>query len=167
MAFLVLLLAFLLFYIAKLMYQSITDQRSTKSRGSQLPPGPVPWPVVGCMPEMLSRRPAFRWILGWMKEMDTDIACFRLGNVHVIPVTCPKIAQEFLKKQDAIFTSRPLSMASRILSSGYITAVMSPYGESWKKMRKVLISEVISPARHRWLHDKRAKEADNLVRCIY
>ncbi|XP_031375641.1 tyrosine N-monooxygenase-like [Punica granatum] len=163
MAFVVLPLAFLLFYIAKLMYQGITDQRSTKSRGAQLPPGPVPWPVVGCMPKMLRRRPAFRWILGWMKEMDTDIACFCLGNMHVIPVTCPKIAQEFLKKQDAIFASRPLSMASRILSSGYITAVMSPYGESWKKMRKVLISEVISPARHRWLHDKRTKEADNLV----
>lgn len=99
-----------------------------------------------------------------MKEMETDIACFRLGNVHVIPVTCPEIAREFLKKQDAAFASRPLSVAAHTLSGGYKTAVMTPYGEIWKKMRKVLASEIISPARHRQLQEKRAEEADNLVR---
>ncbi|PKI35974.1 hypothetical protein CRG98_043635 [Punica granatum] len=48
--------------------------------------------------------------------MDTEIACFRFGNVHVIPVTCPAIAQEFLKKQDAVFAMRPLSVAAGTFS---------------------------------------------------
>ncbi|PKI72732.1 hypothetical protein CRG98_006869 [Punica granatum] len=116
---------------------------------------------------MLRSESPFRWILSWMKEMDTNIACFRLGNVHVIPVTCPKIALEFLRKQDAVFASRPLSIASHTFSGGYKTAILSPYGESWKKMKKVLASEVLSLSRHQWLHDKRAEEADNLVRYIY
>ncbi|XP_048128532.1 tyrosine N-monooxygenase-like [Rhodamnia argentea] len=133
----------------------------------QLPPGPSPWPIIGCVPEMLRQKPTFRWIHRLMKEMDTNIACIRLGNVHVIPVTCPEIAREFLTKHDAKFSSRPPSMASRTCSGGYLTAILTPYGTQWKKMRRVLVSEIISPARRRWLKDRRTEEADNLVKYIY
>ncbi|CAL9026699.1 unnamed protein product [Prunus brigantina] len=64
-----------------------------------LPPGPSPWPIVGCLPEMWRNRPAHRWIHSLMKKLNTDIACIRLGNVHVIPVTSPEIAREFLKRK--------------------------------------------------------------------
>ncbi|KAK3436880.1 hypothetical protein EUGRSUZ_E03537 [Eucalyptus grandis] len=116
---------------------------------------------------MLRNKPAARWILRWMEEMDTEISCFRIGNTNVIPVTDPKIAREFLKKQDATFMSRPISMAAWAFSGGYMTTVMSPYGEQWKKMRRVLTSEIICPARHKWLHDKRAEEADNLLKHVF
>jgi tyrosine N-monooxygenase len=132
-----------------------------------LPPGPVPWPVVGNLPEMVLNKPAFRWIHKMMKEMGTDIACVKLGGIHVISITCPKIAQEVLKKQDAVFASRPCTFASETFSGGYRNAVLSPYGNQWKKMRRVLTSEIICPSRHRWLHDKRADEADNLTRYVY
>ncbi|TVU44164.1 hypothetical protein EJB05_03599, partial [Eragrostis curvula] len=132
-----------------------------------LPPGPVPWPVVGNLPEMMLNKPAFRWIHLMMKEMGTDIACVKLGGVHVISITCPKIAQEVLKKQDANFASRPLTFASSTFSGGYRNAVLSPFGDQWKKMRRVLTSEIICPSRHKWLHDKRADEADNITRYVY
>ncbi|BFG38831.1 hypothetical protein CerSpe_251050 [Prunus speciosa] len=48
-----------------------------------LPPGPSPWPIVGCLPEMWRNRPAHRWIHSLMKKLNIDIACIRLGNVHV------------------------------------------------------------------------------------
>ncbi|XP_020198375.1 tyrosine N-monooxygenase-like [Aegilops tauschii subsp. strangulata] len=132
-----------------------------------LPPGPVPWPVVGNLPEMMLNKPAFRWIHHMMKEMGTDIACVRLGSVHVVSITCPKIAREVLKKQDANFASRPLTFASATFSGGYRNAVLSPFGDQWKKMRRVLTSEIVCPSRHRWLHDRRADEADNLTRYVH
>ncbi|KAF8018594.1 hypothetical protein BT93_H3475 [Corymbia citriodora subsp. variegata] len=132
-----------------------------------LPPGPMPWPVVGCAPAMLRNKPVFRWIHRVMEEMNTEIACICLGMTHVIPISCPKIAQEFLRKQDSMFASRPVTMASGTFSSGYLTTALSPYGEQWKKMRRVLVSEVVCPARHKWLHDKRAGEADNLVKHVF
>jgi len=133
-----------------------------------LPPGPMPWPLVGNLPEMLfSGKPAFRWIHLVMEKTGTDIACVKLGGVHVIPVTCPKIAREVLKEQDANFASRPLTMASRTFSRGYTDAAMSPYGEQWRKMRRVLASEIVCLSRHKWLHGKRADEADNLTRYVY
>jgi hypothetical protein len=77
----------------------------------KLPPGPKPWPIVGNLPEMLANNSPTRWIYKVMEEMNTEIACNRLGNVHVIPVTCPIIAHEFLKKNDAILASRPISIS--------------------------------------------------------
>ncbi|CAD6207661.1 unnamed protein product [Miscanthus lutarioriparius] len=90
--------------------------------------------------------------------MGTDIACVKLGGVHVVSITCPEIAREVLRKQDANFISRPLTFASETFSGGYRNAVLSPYGDQWKKMRRVLTSEIICPSRHAWLHDKRADE---------
>jgi tyrosine N-monooxygenase len=84
-----------------------------------------------------------------------------------VSITCPEIAREVLRKQDANFISRPLTFASETFSGGYRNAVLSPYGDQWKKMRRVLTSEIICPSRHAWLHDKRVDEADNLTRYVY
>ncbi|GMN59752.1 hypothetical protein TIFTF001_028844 [Ficus carica] len=116
---------------------------------------------------MWRNRPAYRWIHRLMRELDTDIACVRLGNSHVIAVSSPEIAREFLKKHDAVFASRPVTMATRILSHGFIATVVVPWGEQWRKMRRVLVSEVFNQSRVRWLLDKRNEEADNLVRFLY
>ncbi|PUZ60231.1 hypothetical protein GQ55_4G107200 [Panicum hallii var. hallii] len=158
-----LLLMVMLVYVV----QTLVPRRKSTCT-APLPPGPTPWPVVGNLPEMLlSGKPAFRWIHQVMEKTGTDIACVKLGGVHVIPVTCPNIAREVLKRQDANFASRPLTLASRTFSRGYTDAAMSPYGEQWSKMRRVLASEIVCPSRHKWLHDKRAEEADNLTRYVY
>ncbi|MBA0775845.1 hypothetical protein Gotri_010944 [Gossypium trilobum] len=102
-----------------------------------------------------------------MKELDTDIACIRLANTHVISVTSPEIAREFLKKHDAVFASSPVTMATEYSSRGFLTIAVVPWGDQWKKMRKVMASEIITAARLRSLLDKRTEEVDNLVRFIY
>ncbi|KAI3964022.1 hypothetical protein MKX01_014303 [Papaver californicum] len=128
-----------------------------------LPPGPSPWPILGSIPALLRNKPRYKWILGLMKEMNTEIACIRLGNVHVIPLTSPELAQEFLKKQDAVFVSRPRTMATEHLSRGFLTTAVTPWGNQWKKMRRVMTSELVSHARLEWLLGKRNEEANNLV----
>ncbi|CAN1247934.1 Valine N-monooxygenase 1 [Linum perenne] len=99
-----------------------------------------------------------------MKDMNTDICLIRLGGTNIIPVLDPTIAREILKKQDAIFADRPVKdLGSHIISGGYLTTAVVPCNSQWWKMRKVMTNEIVSPARLKWLHDKRAEEADNLV----
>ncbi|KAK8717812.1 hypothetical protein V6N13_045066 [Hibiscus sabdariffa] len=155
-------ITFALCYIFKPKWQA----KLQKAKQPSLPPGPKPWPIVGNLPELIKckrKTSVSHWIHTFMKEMDTGIACIRLGNVHVIPVTCPEIGLEFLRKHDAVFASRPLTMASGVLSKGHLTTIFSPLGDQWKKMRRVMASEVLSQERHRWLYEKRVEEANNLV----
>ncbi|KAJ8649811.1 hypothetical protein MRB53_002834 [Persea americana] len=151
-----------LFFLLQFLSEKHKDQRSPP-----LPPGPKPWPIVGNLTELVMNKPAFRWILRLMKEMNTEIACIKLGNVHVIPVTCPEIGCEFLKKQDAIFASRPLTMGSEYISRRFLSVATAPLGDQWKRMRRVVTSEVLNPTRLRWLVNRRVEEADNLVRYLY
>ncbi|KAG6399612.1 hypothetical protein SASPL_141093 [Salvia splendens] len=75
-----------------------------------------------------------------MQTSKTEIACFRLGSVHVITVTSPQLARQFFKEHDAIFSSRPETMSTRLTTNGYLTAVP---------------------------HQPRCEEADHLVRYVY
>ncbi|XP_041006538.1 tryptophan N-monooxygenase CYP79A68-like [Juglans microcarpa x Juglans regia] len=132
-----------------------------------LPPGPTPWPIVGNLPELWRNKPAFRWIHGLLESLNTEIACIRLGGVHVIPVTSPELAREFLKKHDIVFASRPLFMSNKYASRGFKSTALVPWGDQWKKMKKLVASEIINSKTTRWLLNKRTEEADNLVRFIY
>ncbi|KAJ1698725.1 hypothetical protein LUZ63_007237 [Rhynchospora breviuscula] len=99
--------------------------------------------------------------------MKIDIACVRFGDVHVIPVVSPKIALEVLRKMDATFASRPTSFAAYRFSRGYKSAVLSPYGDQWKKMRKILMSQIVCPKRHDFFLEMRTEEADHLFNYVY
>ncbi|KAK7290348.1 hypothetical protein RIF29_04694 [Crotalaria pallida] len=116
---------------------------------------------------MLANKPAPSWMHNLMKEMNTEIACFRLGNVHVIPVTCPSIAREFLRKNDVAFASRPITIATDIIGSGYVATIFGTNGEQWKKMKKVLTNDLFSSLKHQWLQQKMNEEADNLMFYMY
>nr|XP_016434945.1 PREDICTED: isoleucine N-monooxygenase 2-like [Nicotiana tabacum] len=133
-----------------------------------LPPGPKPWPVFGCIPQMvLNKKPAFEWIHKLMEEMNTEIACIRLGNVHVIPVTSPELACLFLKNQDSIFSSSPICMYANLVSNGCLTSLFLPMGDQWMKMRRILPSHVLSATSFQWLPRKRDEEADHIIRFVY
>ncbi|ANM66727.1 cytochrome P450, family 79, subfamily B, polypeptide 2 [Arabidopsis thaliana] len=156
--------AFVAITLVMLLKKLMTDPNKKKP---YLPPGPTGWPIIGMIPTMLKSRPVFRWLHSIMKQLNTEIACVKLGNTHVITVTCPKIAREILKQQDALFASRPLTYAQKILSNGYKTCVITPFGDQFKKMRKVVMTELVCPARHRWLHQKRSEENDHLTAWVY
>ncbi|KDP45691.1 hypothetical protein JCGZ_17298 [Jatropha curcas] len=88
-------------------------------------------------------------------------------NVHVIPVTCPKISCEILKAQDANFDTRPISMSNRFTSKGYLTIALTTFGDQWKKMRTVLVTEMLSTAKQQRFYGTRVEEANHLVRFVY
>ena len=137
-----------------------------KSKQRVHSPGPTLWPMVGNLPELWRNKLAFQWIHGPMTELNTKIACVRLKGVHVIPVTSPEISWEFLTQYDSIFASRPLTMGSKYSTRGFKAMALVPWTDHWKKMRKVVASNVINPTLL-WLPHKRTEEADNLVRFVH
>jgi len=162
---LIILVIFSITFLKGLGSHHLLEKR--KKQELPLPPGPKPWPIIGNLPEMLANRPTFRWIHNLMKEMNTQIACIQLGNIHVIPITCPTIAREFLRKQDATFASRPTTMTASLISRGYLTTALVPFGEQWKKMKRIVSHDLLSTTIHHQLQHKRLQEANSLVFYIY
>ncbi|KAJ1410166.1 Cytochrome P450 [Sesbania bispinosa] len=58
-------------------------------------------------------------------------------------------------------------MATDIISGGYLTIAITPFGEQWEKMKKIFVNKLFSPLQHKWLQDKRNEEADNLIFYVY
>ncbi|XP_022988080.1 isoleucine N-monooxygenase 1-like [Cucurbita maxima] len=144
-------------------------RKHSNGKAAELPPGPKPWPLVGCLPTMLATNlPTYKWIHAVMKQFNTEIACIRLGSNYIIPVASQEIALEFLKTYDAIFASRPpVSNAVDILNGRCVTTIFAPMGEQWRKMRRILALEVLNPSTlHRMLGHRNA-EADTLLRYIF
>ncbi|KAK8289850.1 hypothetical protein V6Z12_D07G220600 [Gossypium hirsutum] len=103
-------------------------QRAQKPEQPSLLPGPKPWPIVGNLPELI------------INKKKTSVSL----DTHL----------QFLRKQDAIFASISLTMATDVLSKGTY---------QWRKMKRVMVNVMLSQERHRWLHEKRVEEADSLV----
>ncbi|TYK07875.1 phenylalanine N-monooxygenase-like isoform X2 [Cucumis melo var. makuwa] len=103
-----------------------------------------------------------------MKQLNTEIACFHLGsNTHIIIVTSPELALEFLKTHDSTFASRPIASTTEILSCGFLSTVLSPMGDQWKKMKRILASHVLNPSTLHQMRGQRIKEADALLHYIF
>ncbi|EOA34443.1 hypothetical protein CARUB_v10021979mg [Capsella rubella] len=129
----------------------------------KLPPCPRGFPIIGNLVGMLRNRPTSKWLLRVMYDMKTDIACFRFGRVHVIVITSDVIAREVVREKDAVFADRPDSYSAKYISGGYNGVVFDEYGERQKKMKKVMLSELMSTKALNLLLKARNLESDNLL----
>ncbi|KAL6177132.1 hypothetical protein ACLB2K_048658 [Fragaria x ananassa] len=67
-----------------------------------------------------------------------------LGTKLGIVVSSPSLVKEVVRDQDTIFAYRDLTVAARILSYGGSDIVFGTYGPDWRRMRKVLVSQMLS-----------------------
>nr|QWK52436.1 cytochrome P450 79C2-1 [Isatis tinctoria] len=140
--------------------------RPKKPKG-ELPPGPTGWPIIGNLFQMLMNQPSHLWIHHVMDDMQTEIACFRFAGVHVVTVTSSEIAREVLREKDEALADRADSYSSNLISHGYKDIIFSSYGKSWKLMKKVMVTKLMSPTTLNKTLGDRTLEADNIVTYVF
>jgi cytochrome P450 len=94
------------------------------------------------------------------------IMYLRMGSFPLVVVSSAEAAHEFLKVQDKVWSSRPPSIATRLISYNYKGIVSTPYGPHWRHMRKICRLELFSIKRIESFRESRTKEFSRMVRSI-
>ena len=84
-------------------------------RRGLLPPGPLPFPVVGNIPHlMMAGATQHRYLAGLAKKYG-PIFLLRLASTPMIVVSSPSLARMLLHTHDKTFASRPRSPQAKLL----------------------------------------------------
>ncbi|KDO62264.1 hypothetical protein CISIN_1g0110961mg, partial [Citrus sinensis] len=155
------LLAILLSALAVL---KLEKRSQTNNRISNPPPGPWKLPVIGNLYQLAGSLPHHG--LRDLSKKYGPLMLLQLGEVPTIIVSSPEVAKEVMKTHDVVFASRPHFPAAQILSYNYRDIIFSSYGDSWKQLRKICVSELLSAKRVQSFQSIREAEVSDLINWI-
>lgn len=131
-----------------------------------LPPGPWKLPIVGSLHHLLGAKLAHRAL--WdLAKIHGPIMHLQLGQISTVVVTCGKVAKEFFKNHDISIASRPDNiMAANVILYGPADMLFAPFGDYYKKLRRLFVMELMSPKRVQSYQSARYVETMDLMRIV-
>ena len=130
----------------------------------KLPLGPWKLPIIGNLHNLIGSLPHHS--LRELSKKYEPIMHLQIGEVSTIVVSSRRMAREVLKTHDLSFAQRPQLLAAKIVAHGDMNIAFSPYGEYWKQMKTVLVSELLTAKRVESFSLIREEEVVGLVESI-
>ncbi|KAJ8754691.1 hypothetical protein K2173_010782 [Erythroxylum novogranatense] len=138
--------------------------RALKKSSQKLPPGPPTLPIIGNLHQMIGDAPHRR--MGDLAKKYGPIMKLQLGEVTSVVICSPEIFETLTKTYDIVFANRPFVYAADILLYGSSDVAFAPYGEYWRQVRKIFITEMLSAKRVKSFKSMREEEVSKLVKAI-
>ncbi|KAF3621520.1 putative histidine kinase CKI1-like [Capsicum annuum] len=95
------------------------------------------------------------------------IFTFRLGIPRILVVSSYDAVKDCLNINDKVFAARPESLAGEYIGYNNAMLFLASYGDYWRKIRKVVIKEVLSSSRLEKLRDVRVSEVKTSIKELY
>ncbi|XP_059064289.1 cytochrome P450 750A1 [Cryptomeria japonica] len=133
-------------------------------KNSKLPPGPIPWPIIGNL-HQLGRLP-HRNLYELLKKYG-PVMFLRFGPKPCVVISSSAMAKEFLKTHDLVFANRPRSAAGEHIAYNYKNLGMCSYGAYWRHMRKICVMELLSAKRIESFRFTREEEISLAVKSVW
>ncbi|CAN6287584.1 unnamed protein product [Urochloa humidicola] len=162
---LVLLLALPLFLLLLKLAASPSSSSSSRPAGKNPPPGPWQLPLIGSLHHLLlsGHGGLPHRALRDLSRRHGPLMLLRLGSVPTLVVSSAEAAAEILKTHDAAFASRHLTPTLAVFSVGGRDVLFSPYGDLWRRLRRLCVLELLSAPRVRSFRRVREDEAARLL----
>ncbi|XP_062227687.1 zealexin A1 synthase-like [Phragmites australis] len=130
--------------------------------GLRLLPGPWQLPVIGSLHHIAGQLP--HRAMRDLARRHGPVMLLRIGEVPTLVVSSREAAREVMKTHDTAFASRPLSATVRVLTSGGRDIAFAPYGDHWRQLRKIAVTELLSARRVLSFRAIREEEVATMLR---
>ena len=94
------------------------------------------------------------------------VMLLKLGSIPTVVVSSATAAKEVLKVHDLASCSRPRSTANARFSYNYLDIGFAPYGDHWRKVRKISVLELFSARRVQSFQNIREEEIGVMLNSI-
>ncbi|XP_027923747.1 cytochrome P450 81E8-like isoform X2 [Vigna unguiculata] len=126
-----------------------------------LPPGPFSFPIIGNLHQM--RQPLHRTFHA-LSQKHGKVFSLWFGSRFVVVVSSPEAVQECFTKNDIVLANRPRLLTGKYIGYNYTTVAVSPYGDHWRNLSRIVSLEVHSTHRLNCFSEIRRDEVTRLVR---
>ncbi|XP_039137926.1 cytochrome P450 71A1-like [Dioscorea cayenensis subsp. rotundata] len=126
----------------------------------KLPPCPRKLPFIGNLHQigLLPHQSLHK-----LSKKHGPLMLLQLGQVPTLVVSSSQMAKEILKTHDLIFASRPKVNVADIMLYGSQNMAFSPYGEHWRQMRKIAVTNLLSMKRVQSLHGTMEEQVAHML----
>jgi cytochrome P450 len=139
-------------------------QHKRRRNSGILPPGPYPLPIIGNLHRL--SLPAHRCLKD-LADKYGPVMFLRLGSIPAVVVSSSEMAKQFLKTHDLVFANRRLTTTGKYLSYNFKGVILTPYGDYWRHVRKICVTELLSAKRIESFKDVREEEVSAMIRTIW
>ncbi|KAF7828662.1 cytochrome P450 81E8-like [Senna tora] len=113
-------------------------------RFKNIPPGPFSLPIIGNLHQL--KTPLFRNLPSFSQRYGPILSLW-FGSRLAVVVSSLSAAQECFTKNDVVLANRPRFLTGKYLAYNNTTVILSPYGDHWRNLRRILALEVLSTHR--------------------
>jgi cytochrome P450 len=132
--------------------------------GLRLPPGPWTLPIIGSLHHLVGQIP--HRAMRDLARRHGPVMLLRIGEVPTLVVSSRDAAREVTKTHDTAFAMRPLSATLRVLTNGGRDLVFAPYGDYWRQVRKIAVTELLTARRVASFRAIREEEVAAMLRAV-
>ncbi|GLU08741.1 hypothetical protein SLE2022_256340 [Rubroshorea leprosula] len=154
---------FLLLFLLILSMLLLKNKKKSGRMGFKLPPSPPKLPIIGNL-HQIGNLP--HQSLQNLSKEHGPILLLQLGSIETLVVSSADAAKDVLKTHDLDCCSRSPSPGPKWLSYNCLDITFSPYGDYWKEMKALFISELVSMKRVKSFAYAREAEIDKLINTL-
>ncbi|XAR68413.1 Flavonoid 3',5'-hydroxylase [Bertholletia excelsa] len=154
-----LLYASLLFFITRFLVHHFLLRFSR-----HLPPGPMGWPVMGCLP-LLGNMPHLA--LAQMARKFGPLMFLKMGTCDMVIASSPEMARAFLKTMDLNFSNRPPNAGATHIAYGRQDFVFADVGPRWNLFRKLSNLHMFGAKSYKDWANVRAQELGHVIGAMF
>ncbi|PHU14809.1 Premnaspirodiene oxygenase [Capsicum chinense] len=141
---------------------TLFDKRR-KSTQEILPPGPWRLPIIGSLRHLRGALLFPNLTLSNLATKYGPIMYLQLGAIPVVVVSSPNMAKEILKTHEIAFATKPQLTSITITTYNFKDVAFAPYGDKWRQMRNICVTELLSTKMVRSFSSIRKDEIMKLV----